>query len=207
MNYSDIVVAALAYSDRQDSEVSNNMGHFIRVVETRVNRKLKVQSMTVRSATPTVAGQEYYGLPEDFAGIRDIELREEMLSQARDTLQFLTPEQMNQYSNNTGSKVYYTIIANQLQIMPAQESNKVLEIIYYRKVPNLNSTDTENWLSTQNPDVYIFGILVEISAFTKDSEAAVLWEARFSVALDEIALDDAITRWSGPPLTVRSENV
>lgn len=202
MNYSEIVSLALSYADRSDTEVTSRVDDFLRVVESRATRLMKVQRMVARTATPTVAGQEYYALPTDFGGIRDIEIRDTLASTDRTTLHYLAPEQMNAYANSTDTRLYYTIIANQIQIMPTSD-NQVLEIVYYRRIPELSSTATTNWLSETNPDIYVFGLLVEISAFVKDPEAGVMWDRRFNEAITQVTAEDSVSRWSGPMLTTR----
>lgn len=202
MNYQEIVDAALAYADRDDSHITDMIGSFLPVVEARVNRVLQVSKMTVRATVPTIEGQEYYGLPEDFAGIRDIEVRTDATSTDRETLLYISPEQMNNHASNSGTKIFYTIAAQQIHIYPPQ-TDRLMEIIYYQQLPPLTSSNTENWLSKINPDVYIFGMLVEISSFTKDVEAAQMWQARFSASVDGIINEDEQTRWSGPSLQVR----
>ena len=210
MNYLEVKEIALSYSDREsDAELPAKIDSFLRIVEARVDRVLKVQRMTVRTLLTTVAGQEYYGLPSDFAGLRDIEVRsaDTVDGEARDrvTLEYLSPEQMNSATGIPASQsnIYYTIIANQLQISPPQDSN-VLELVYYRKLPNLTENDNTNWLSEDNPDTYVFGLMVEISAFVKNEQSTALWDARFKESLAEIDLDDSKSRWSGTALQMRN---
>ena len=210
MNYLEVKEIALSYSDREsDAELPAKIDSFLRIVEARVDRALKVQRMTVRTLLTTVAGQEYYGLPSDFAGLRDIEVRsaDTIDGEARDrvTLEYLSPEQMNSATGIPASQsnIYYTIIANQLQISPPQDSN-VLELVYYRKLPNLTENDNTNWLSEDNPDTYVFGLMVEISAFVKNEQSTALWDARFKESLAEIDLDDSKSRWSGSSLQVKA---
>ena len=210
MNYLEVKEIALSYSDREsDAELPAKIDSFLRIVEARVDRVLKVQRMTVRTLLTTVAGQEYYGLPSDFAGLRDIEVRsaDTIDGEARDrvTLEYLSPEQMNSATGIPASQsnIYYTIIANQLQISPPQDSN-VLELVYYRKLPNLTENDNTNWLSEDNPDTYVFGLMVEISAFVKNEQSTALWDARFKESLAEIDLDDSKSRWSGSSLQVKA---
>jgi hypothetical protein len=206
MNYTEITKMALSYADRSDTEVTSRIDDFLRVVEARINRRIKTQRMAARTVTIAIAGQEYYALPEDFAGMRDIEVRKTLNATKRTTLSFLTPEQLNQIVNAeySGNYVYYTIVANQLQIFPHQDG--IIEMIYYKRLPALSSADNTNWLSEYNPDTYVFGLLVEISAFVKDPEAAKLWDKRFQDSLDELVYDDFMSRWSGPSLVVRAEN-
>ena len=205
MNYNDIVELALSYADRQDLEVTSKMDSFLKIVEARINRVLTVRKMALRTQLIMVKDQEYYGLPSDFVGLRDIEIQNVDDANARTTLHYKSPEQMNEASRNRNSidGIYYTIIADQLQVIPPQDG-AILEIIYYQALPPLNNTSTqENWLSLSNPDCYIFGLLVEISSFVKDVAAKELWDARFQQELASIVNDDAINRWSGTALQVR----
>jgi len=205
MNYTEVVNLALSYSDRNDLEVADRMDDFLRVVESRINRKLKVQEMSVRSYVQTSDDKEYYTLPNDFAGLRDIEVKSSTTATGRTTLKYLNPEQLNNVNENSAG-VYYTIVAGQLQIRPRRPSGEVIEIIYYRRVPPLNATvQPENWVSINYPDIYLFGLMVEISSFAKDAEAKVLWDERFLMGLNELQDDDFSSRWSGTALQVRVE--
>jgi hypothetical protein len=204
MNYDEVVSLALSYADRKDDEVTSRMDGFLRIVESRANRVLQTQGMEVRSDLATIADTDYYTLPSDYNGMRDIELKDSIDSTSKQTMSYLNPEQMNQVassSNVTG--IYYTILAGQIQIAPIQEAGKVIEIIYYRNLLPLSDAQSENWLSIGNPDAYVFGLLVEISAFTKNAESKMLWDERFREALTEINTDDADSRWAGTPLQIR----
>jgi len=136
--------------------------------------------------------------------MRDIEIRSEYSSRTRSTLKYLNPEQMNdvsQFGSETG-QVFYTIIANQLQIMPPQD-NRVLEMVYYQSIKPLTSLTPINWISQEFPDLYLFGLMVEINAFVKDAESKMIWDQRFKEAIVEIEADDQQSRWSGTPLEIR----
>lgn len=206
MNYSEIITTALSYSDRvSDTEVSARIDMFLRMVESRTNRLLMVQKMSIRAYLDTVEGAEYYTLPSDFNGIRDIEIRDSLDSSNRVTLQYISPEQMNAASTNSNNlqNIYYTIIANQIQIMPIQPADKVLEVIYYRGISPLSSASITNWLSNYFPDVYLFGLLTEISAFVKDIPSTQMWDSRYKEAVADIDNNDYRTRWSGTALQMR----
>ena len=212
MDYDDIKTLSLSYADRQDSEVVDRFDNFLRLVEARVNRVLKVSNMSIRSTLDIVPDQEYYGLPADFGGFRDIQINSAPTvdnAQNRRTLKYLNPEQMNHRASSQNSgfgpirgQVYYTLVAQQIQIFPPQDSG-VMEIVYYQKLVPLSVANPENWMSTFNPDGYIFGSLVEISSFVKDGEAASLWDGRFMTVLSEIEEEDGKARWSGTPLEVK----
>lgn len=204
MNYTDITTLALSYADRQDNEVRDRVDDFIKVVEARVNRRLNVRKMAIRAQVTCVDGQEYYGLPADFGGLRDIEVTSASNPKVRHTMHYLSPEQMNKAVANGASGYYYTIIADQFQIYPPQIDDSIVEIVYYKNLTNLTSSSIQNWLSMSDPDVYIFGILVEISSFVKDAAAKAIWDQRFNEAIAQIIEDDDSSRWSGTALTVRA---
>ena len=120
------------------------------------------------------------------------------------TIEFMTPQQLTSVGNVEGvSGIYYNLIAKQIKISPPQPVGSAINITYYQKIIALTSTNDNNWLSEYNPDTYIFGLLVEISAFVKDKETATLWDLRFKESLDEIKEEDAEDRWSGTPLQAR----
>lgn len=203
MNYTEIKELVLAYSDRQDAEVINNLDNFITITEARVNRELTVQKMAVEAKVNCVKDQINYGLPADFAGMRSISIKDPDAI-AGITAKYLSPEQMNNVGlyNNDTTAIYYSIIADQLQIRPSQV-DKIMQMVYYQSLPNLTSNDATNWLAESSPDVYIFGILVEISSFVKDAEAKAIWDERFKEALSSIISDDSTSRWSGTAMQVR----
>jgi len=208
MNYQDIKDLAFGYADRQDPETVDKYDFFLRVVESRINQVLKVQKMSCRTQLKTREAQEYYGLPTDFLGLRDIEIFDQATPNDKVTLEYLNPKQMNDLGSGPVEGVFYTIIADQLYIKPAQR-DKILEIIYYRRVPPLKSAITdgdaaENWVSKDYPDLYVFGTLVEISSFVKDAAALDIWNKRFELALESVRIDDTDTRWSGTPLQMRT---
>lgn len=206
MTYDEIVAASKAYADRNDIEVANNIDVFIVLAEARMNRLLKTREQSSRVITPTVDLQEYYSLPPDYAGMRDIQISvtndDGSISSA--PLTMLTPELFNIKRNAPfNGRLYYSIIANQIQVFPIQAAGKHIEIIYYQKVPNLNSHASLNWVSEGHPDMYVAGVTGEISLFAKDYETAGSWFDRMGESINELDSSDVMERWSGGPLVMR----
>ena len=206
MNYEEIVAASKAFADRQDVEVSSNIDTFIILVEAKINRVLKTRMQSTRAFTPTVTDREYYPLPVDFAGMRDIQLNSDSPLNKHTVAQYnqMTPAQMNeQRSLPFAGSHYYCITAKELQIYPCQESGKTIEMVYFQKVPNLNADADTNWLSDSHPDIYLAGMMAEIEAFAKNYDASKLWYARLEMAIAELDNSDTEERWSGGPLQMR----
>ena len=210
MNYKEIVAAAQSYTDRYDQELVDAMSAFTRVVEGKINNALRTGDQSVRAQIWLKRDEEYYSLPCDWGGARDVEILKEGKQHGR-TLVYLAPEEMNKVKRTRDSSVhgrhnYYTIIAGQIQIAPPTD-NEVLEVVYYQRLPALTEEDDTNWLTEKNPDAYIFGLCTEISAFAKDPAAFATYQDRFAGSLMDITMEDQITRWSGPALRVQIEGM
>lgn len=209
MNFKEIKTAAQAYCDRYDEELVSAMPAFTKVVEAKINNALRTGDQSVRSQIWLERDQEYYGLPSDWGGARDVEILESGKKHGR-TLVYLSPEEMNKLSRRQergrSRHNYYTIIADQIQIAPPSD-NEVLEIVYYQRLPALGSDTDSNWLTEKNPDAYIFGLCTEISAFAKDDLLYAGYQQRFMDALADVTMEDQITRWSGPALRVQIDGL
>jgi len=195
LNYQEITDAAIAYSMRTDQETRDMLPVFMQIVESRLNRSLSIGEMFHRATIDVKESQNYYGLPADFLSIRDIQIAN------GNTLKYVAPEVMNEAIKNSDRVDIYTIIANQIQIYPARPGD-VLEVVYRRRIPPLNATDSLNWVSDTTPDLYIFGLLIEISAFAKDGPAGEIWNSRFVSAINSVQSDDDKNRWSSPSLQI-----
>ena len=202
INYSDIKDTALQYSNREDEETAAIITRFMPVVESRINRALDTKDMSWRSVLLMDESQRFYGLPTGFMSMRDIQVQDSVGGDSQLTPVYVAPEAMNAAITNSSDKLIYTIIANQIQVHPLQ-TDKQLEIVYRKRVTPLSDGDPSNWLSDQAPDVYIFGLLVEISSYAQNAEAASLWDGRFVGAMNELQREDDINRWSGPSLRIQ----
>ena len=219
MNYKQIVAAAQAYVDRYDDELRDTIPSFSRVVESKINTALKVGQQSVRALLHLEKGQEYYSLPSDFGGMRDIEIIHKGSASidhtnsthpvGGHTMTYLSPEDMNRVRRGDSWRhrdYYYTVIAGQLQVSHS-DADDLVEMVYYQLVPALIEEDDSNWLTNKHPDAYIFGLCAEMAAFAKDDAAFMAHDARFKESLANITQDDAVTRWSGPSLRVQIEGM
>jgi hypothetical protein len=59
-----------------------------------------------------------------------------------------------------------------------------------------------NWVSQTKPNLYIFGLLVEIFSYVQDGQAGQIWEQRFQQELAAVRTNDDVARWSGTPMRI-----
>jgi hypothetical protein len=209
MTYDEIVNISLSYADRTDTAVTSRIDLFMRVVESRINRLLVIEDMSVRYQFPEPnPANGRYDLPVDFSAVQDIAIVGLVDPTYRKTLSLINPEQMNTATSNvnvdSSLKHFYQVLGKQLIIQPPViDGTYALEIVYYGNIIPLTSTAATNWLSTNHPDLYINGILTEINAFVKDAEASALWDARFKQVIAELEEADTVLVFSGTPLQTR----
>jgi hypothetical protein len=209
MTYDDIVATSLAYADRTDSAVTSRIDLFMRMVESRINRLLVIEDMSIRYVFPEPNPTNgRYTLPSDFSAIRDIAIVNTLDITDRDTLSLINPEQMNTATSTTNIansfKHFYQILNNQLVVQPiVVDGSHFLEIVYYGNIVPISLTNETNWISSNHPDLYINGLLVEINAFVKDAEATALWDGRFKQVIGELMDADNLLVYSGTPLQTR----
>ena len=97
MTYDELVAAALSYADRNDVEVTGMVNEFILMAEAHMNRVLKTREQTARAFTPIARGQDYYSLPPDYRGMRDIQFNSQspLTTHKKYQINYLSPSQMN----------------------------------------------------------------------------------------------------------------
>lgn len=209
MYYADIVDAAKSYADRNDVEVSDKIDTFIIMAESKINRVLRTYEQTHRISTATFEDREMYSLPDDYNGMRAIQFNTGQVDAEGSkpyALEYITPELMIQYqAEDRRDEFYYTVVAQQIQVHPTLPANGTLELLFYRKVPNLNSQHINNWCSENHPDIYVSGLCAEIELFVKNYEVAKLWNDRMVSAIQELTGSDIEKRWAGNSLTMRVE--
>lgn len=204
MNYDEIISTALGMSDRgDDPELPSKMDGFLRIVEARANRKLGIRSQSKRAYIYTVQDRDTYCLPPDFSGMRHIALKSSEVDTGT-SMTLVSPDEMVVRINSNSFEPVYTIVENSIMVWP-RPGDMVIEIMYYQRILPLTTTNNSNWLSVLHPDVYLFGLMVEISAWAKDSETAKDWDGRFQTSLGEVDDEDQRDRWSGSPLAMRIE--
>ena len=208
MNYTELVTLAKAYTDRYDAEMTDIINHFFVMAESRINRLLKTRKQCRRAYILCVTEQEFYSLPPDWAGMRDLQLNDDVptTTHTTRTFRFVDPKTLEKLREvPSSSYLYYSIIGNQIQIYPMIDAGYNIEMAYYQKVPALSEFSSTNWLADDHPDIYTAAVCGEISLFAKDYDVATGWFDRMKLAIDELENADWVERWSGDPLQVRIE--
>ncbi len=148
-NYSDLVAALSSWLNRADLE--SLYPTFIALFEARANRALRVPQM---ESEATSVGAATIALPDDCLALREVYVDTYLLRS-------MAPQDMREAYKNTTASIpeAYAIVGQTLVFAPELTSDTTVNLTYFASIPNLNSTDTTNWLMTANPDAYLYGVL------------------------------------------------
>jgi hypothetical protein len=210
--YAELQTAVANWLDRDD--LTDRIPEFIALAEARMNRALRIAIMlnvdqtTLGGAATLVAGTRDYALPSGYLQMLDFHLRTSPII----TLSYITPENMNRMwaGSQSGIPKSYTIFSDNstgtpiksVRLGPAPASASDYSITFYKKIDALSDSNTTEAMLTNNPDVYLYGSLLEAEPFLMNDQRVQLWSAALREAINEIQLQDNRDRHSGSAMRV-----
>ena len=197
--FAELKTAAANWLDRSD--LTDRIPEFISLAEARFNRVLRIRDMeTVSTAISTVAGTREYSLPTRFVQMREFHLSTDPIT----PLSYITPEMMSRMwaGSTTGKPQVFTIIADNVRLGPSPDVVYTTSMHYYQAFAALSDSATTNDMLTNNPDVYLYGTLLEAEPFIMNDARVPLWLAAFEKAVSDIQNQDNKDRHSGSQLRV-----
>lgn len=197
-SFAGLKASIATWLDRTD--LTTVIEDFIVLAEARIGRDLRVRTMETRSQMTTLASTEYYGLPTGYVSARSLKLQN---GDIKFDLEYMSPENIEQYSG-TGSTYprYYTIVGEELRLVPTHGSGYVVEVVYYKQPTALDDTNTSNTTFAKSPDIYLYAALLEGATFLKDREAAMGYGTLYGQAISAAQSADTKDRHGGGVLQV-----
>ena len=197
--FAQLKTATANWLDRSD--LTSRIPEFITLAEARFNRVLRIRDMEVVSTSiSTVAGTREYSLPTRFVQMKEFHLTTDPLT----PLSYITPEMMTrmQAGSSKSKPQVFTIIADNVRLGPNPDAVYTTSMLYYQAFAALSDAATTNDMLTNNPDVYLYGTLLEAEPFIMNDERVPLWLAAFEKAVGDIQNQDNKDRHSGSQLRV-----
>jgi len=209
--YANLQTAVMDWLARPgDPLIQPALPDMIQLFEAEARPRLRTLSGEAMTELYTSAGNGDLALPDDF-----VELRSAVLQPAT-PLSFISPQQAATFSAG-GMPRYYTIygggdfacaddVGAFLRLTPPADGSYTVNITYLRGLPPLSDTAPTNWLLRQSPGAYLWGTLVEASAYIGHDERAAAWLQRRDQALAALEATDRKARWGGS-LVMRPDTV
>ena len=186
--YSQLVSTVGDYLDRDD--LSTRIPTFIRLTESRLNRLLDDPDMEV---VTTLAG-DGVALPEDFGSIVSIGTADGNPLRPMPNAEYASIRPVG------GVPRYYTIQDGALHYVPGGAN---VTLVYRRSIPALTEAAPSNWLLSRAPDLYLYGVLLQASAFLVEDGRIGLWKSAFDEAIGELQMDGVRRKWGPGPVMAR----
>jgi len=189
-NYTDLKASVADFLNRSD--LTSVIPDFVTMAEAEFNRTLRVREMSVRTQGPI--DSQYVKLPDDFLGMRNIELMTDPVT----PLEYKNLQNLDIHRRNdkTGKPLYYSIVQNSIEFAPIPDETYTLEIVYYQKVPTLSS-NTTNWLLDNHPDAYLYGTLQHSAPYLQSDERVGVWAGKYQQVIEQITTSDEKAKFSG----------
>ena len=197
--FAELKTATANWLDRSD--LTDRIPEFISLAEARFNRNLRIRDMeTVSTAISTSAGTREYSLPTGFVQMKEFHLTTDPLT----PLAYITPEMMTRiWAGSTKDKPeVFTIIADNVRLGPNPDAVYTTSMLYYKTFTALSGSNTTSDMLTNNPDVYLYGTLLEAEPFIMNDQRVPLWLAAFEKAVNDIQNQDNRDRHSGSAMRV-----
>ena len=197
--FAELKTATANWLDRSD--LTDRIPEFIALAEARFNRNLRIRDMeTVSTAISTVAGTREYDLPTGFVQMKEFHLTTDPLT----PLAYITPEMMSRiWAGSTKDKPeVFTIIADKVRLGPNPDAVYTTSMLYYKTFTALSASNTTSEMLTNNPDVYLYGTLLEAEPFLMNDARVPMWLAAFEKAVNDIQNQDNRDRHSGSAMRV-----
>ena len=197
--FAELKTATANWLDRSD--LTDRIPEFIALAEARFNRNLRIRDMeTVSTAISTAAGTREYSLPTGFVQMKEFHLTTDPLT----PLAYITPEMMSRiWAGSTKDKPeVFTIIADKVRLGPNPDAVYTTSMLYYKTFTALSASNTTSEMLTNNPDVYLYGTLLEAEPFIMNDQRVPLWLAAFEKAVNDIQNQDNRGRHSGSAMRV-----
>ena len=141
------------YLNRDD--LTSYLDTFIDLAESRMARDLRLREMeTIDTSITTVSGTQAYNLPTGYLEMRYVALQ----TSPYRFLRYVTPPDFMRLYNageGSGTPSKYTIVGSQILLGMQPDAAKVLELGFFKRPTGLSSSNADNLVLTNFPDLYL----------------------------------------------------
>ncbi len=184
-----------SYFARNDLSNNAKAGTWLRIVEARLNRDLRVREMEVTGTILTTASTRTVDLPSNWVSFRSLTI-DNSLDRA---LTPVTPE-VNRESalwSQTGRPEEYSVEGSKVYLSPLPSDIYTLDAVYHSRLSALTNDSDTNDVLTNHYDVYLNGLLEQAAKWIQDLELAAFYKQEFTSIIEDVNRQDLLSRVSG----------
>ena len=191
MNYSELLTNVRNYTEVGSEVLSDSIiDIFIENVENKIQRELDLDAFRKFQFSSFTIGSPFITVPDDFAFERGVQIKDQVTNnrtwlEQRDTT-FIDEYNVNR--SDTGKPKYYANWdQNTIMVAPTPDSAYEIELWYNKTPDHLSSSNTTTWLSTNAPEVLIYGTVSEAFSYLKNPPYVQLYEQKYAQAVQNLA--------------------
>ena len=191
MNYSELLTNVRNYTEVGSEVLSDSIiDVFIVNVENKIQRELDLDAFRKFQFSSFTIGSPFITVPDDFAFERGVQIKDQITGdrtwlEQRDTT-FI--DEYNVDRSDTGKPKYYANWdQNTMIFAPTPDLAYEIELWYNKTPDHLSSSNTTTWLSTNAPEVLIYGTTAEAFSYLKNPPYVQLYEQKYAQAVQNLA--------------------
>ena len=202
-NYTGLKASIADFLNRDD--LTAVIPDFVALAEAQINRDVRHWKMEARSSGQQDAADEYMQIPSDWVETIRLHLTGNGTSVVNLVSRDAMADKRAGQENASGTPRMYTHADGQFQLYPTPNATTDFELLYYQKLPALSSSNADNWLLLEAPDVYLYGALLHSAPYLSEDERVGVWAQMYSAAIQRLnqVSEDAMFSGSGLTLKVR----
>jgi hypothetical protein len=191
MNYSELLTNVRNYTEVGSEVLSDSIINiFIENIENRIQREIDIDAFRKFQFSSFTIGSPFITMPDDFAFERAVQIKDQITGdrtwlEQRDTT-FI--DEYNKDRSDTGTPKYYANWdQNTMIFAPTPDAAYEIELWYNKTPDHLSSSNTTTWLSTNAPEVLIYGTTAEAFSYLKNPPYVQLYEQKYAQAVQNLA--------------------
>ena len=188
MTYATLTQDLKDWMENDGTEFSNETDNFISLAEQRIARDIEPYAFHESANTTFNVGDRFVSKPTDAKVIFHFLYLDS--NGKRYFLEERTDEFIYDYwptSSETGTPVYWANYSDTaILVAPTPSAALSIEMTYARRLTELSSSNTTNWLTENAQDLILYGALMEACTFSKNREDLAIYTQRYQSAVETI---------------------
>ena len=188
MTYATLTQDLKDWMENDGTEFSNETDNFISLAEQRISRDIEPYAFHESATTTFNVGDRFVSKPNDAKVIFHFLYLDS--DSKRIFLEERTDEFIYDYwptSSTTGTPVYWANYNDtSILVAPTPSAALTIEMTYARRLTELSSSNTTNWLTKNAQDLILYGALMEACTFSKNREDLAIYTQRYQAAVEAI---------------------
>ena len=199
--FTTLKTAVADFLNRDD--LTSATENFIALAEAQINRDIRHWKMETRSSGQQSAGDEYSQVPANWMETIRFHVTDNGTSPLNILSRAAMSDKRASKEDATGTPTHYTHADGQFQLYPTPSATTNTELLYYAKTTALSSSNSDNWLLLEAPDVYLYGTLLHSAPYLGEDERIAVWAQMYSAAVQQLNNASDKSRYSGSGLKLK----